>query len=76
MKKEKKEKFIDDGRTIFNMDIDGFKWHDKKKKESIYVDKDDKKSIIKAAYKAYIPMFLMVVLGFTLAMILVYLWLR
>ena len=37
MKKEKKEKFIDDGRTIFNMDIDGFKWHDKKKKESIYM---------------------------------------
>ena len=30
-KKEKKPKYVDDGHTVYNMDIEGFKWHDRKK---------------------------------------------
>ena len=33
MAKKKKQKYVDDGHTIYNMDIEGFKWHDKKKKK-------------------------------------------
>ena len=75
-KKNKKEEYIDDGHTIYNMDVEGFKWHDKKKQSTFYVSKEEKKLLIKAALKAYIPKLLIVILGFSLAIILVYLWLK
>lgn len=76
--KKKKDEYIDDGHTIYNMDIEGFKWHDNKikNKDSVYVTKEDKKLLIKAALKSYIPKMLIVLLGFTLAIILIYFWLN
>ena len=51
MKKKTKKEYYDDGHTIYNMDVDGFKWHDKKKKEaSSNVDKKDRWALIKSAY--------------------------
>ena len=76
--KRKKDEYIDDGHTIYSMDIEGFKWHDSKikNKDSVYVTKEDKKLLIRAALKSYIPKMLIVLLGFTFAIILIYFWLN
>ena len=76
--KKKKDKYIDDGHTIYNMDVEGFKWHDNKikNKNRIYVSKEERRLLIKAALKTYIPKFLIILLGFTLAIILLYFWLN
>lgn len=72
--KEKKEKYVDDGHTIYNMDVEGFPWHEKNKRQ--YASNDEKKSLVKAAYKAYLPILLLVIVSFTLAFILLYFWLK
>lgn len=76
--KKKKVEYIDDGHTIYNMDVEGLKWHDNKIKneDRVYVTKEDKKLLIKAAIKSYLPKMLIVLLGFTLAIILIYFWLN
>lgn len=75
MKKEKKE-YIDDGHTIYSMDVDA-KWSKKhNKKESIYVSKEERFMLIKAAFLAYFPKLLLVLFSFGLAIILIYLWLK
>ena len=43
MKKNKKEKFVDDGRTIYNMDVDGLP--NRRNKNKIYVTKEEKNNI-------------------------------
>lgn len=40
MKKNKKEKFVDDGRTIYNMDVDGLP--NRRNKNKVYVTKEEK----------------------------------
>ena len=76
--KKKKVEYIDDGHTIYNMDVEGFKWHDNKIKneDRVYVTKEDNTLLIKAAIKSYLPKMLIVLLGFTLAIILIYFWLN
>ena len=75
MKTNKKEEYIDDGHTIYSMDVDA-KWaRQKEKQQKIYVSKEEKRILIKAAFKAYIPKLLIVLLGFGLAIILIYFWL-
>ena len=74
-KKEKKE-YIDDGHTIYSMDVDA-KWNNRHdKKETIYVSKEERRTLIKAAFRTYIPKLLIVLLGFGLAIVLVYFWLK
>lgn len=76
MSKKEKQKYIDDGHTIYDMNVDA-KWskghHDKK---SILVPKDERRMLIKAAFLAYTPKLLMVLLGFFLAILLMYFWLK
>lgn len=75
MKKNKKEEYIDDGHTIYSMDVDA-KWaRPKEKKDRIYVSKEERRTLIKAAFRVYIPKLLIVLFGFGLAIILIYLWL-
>ena len=59
MSKEEKQKYIDDGHTIYSMEVDA-KWSKDKKNKSIPVPKDERKLLIKAAYRAYIPKLLLV----------------
>lgn len=74
-KKEKKE-YIDDGHTIYSMDVDA-KWNNRHdKKETIYVSKEERRTLIKAAFRTYIPKLLIVLLGFGLAIVLIYFWLK
>ncbi len=68
-KKKKKEKqdFEDDGRTIVDMNVDGFSWYQPRKgkeKKAEDRDKPTKKELgamILAAYKAYLPYFLILI---------------
>jgi hypothetical protein len=75
MKKEKKE-YIDDGHTIYSMDCDA-KWSEKRvDNQTIYVSKQERRALIKAAFLAYTPKLLMVLFCFGLAIVLIYLWLK
>lgn len=76
MAKKKKQKYVDDGHTIYSMDVDA-KWNNQREKtnQNIYVSKEQQRLLIKAAFKAYIPKLLIVLAGFGLALLLIYLWL-
>ena len=74
MKNNKKE-YIDDGHTIYSMDVDA-KWaRPKEEKQRIYVSREEKRILIKAAFRAFTPKLLIVLLSFGLAIILIYFWL-
>lgn len=77
-KKKKKEEFVDDGRTIYPMDIDGFKYkrRDKSKQINQFYSKEEKKHIILAGFKAYLPSLIIGLVGFTLAFLVIYFWLK
>ena len=77
MKTNKKNDFIDDGITIASMDVDGMpeRFIFKNKKEND-VTKSEKKAMVLAAYKAFIPVLLCGVVGLVLAMLLITLWLK
>ena len=71
-----KEEFIDDGRTIYDMDVDGMPHRRIKNKSGIYLTKAEKKAAILGALSHYMPLLFGFILSFGLAMILIYLWLR
>ena len=78
MKKNKNEKkeYIDDGHTIYDMNVDA-DWNTRSdNKKVIPVPKDDQRALIKAAFIAYTPKLLMVLFGFALAIVVIYLWLK
>lgn len=74
---KKKEKFIDDGHTIYDMNVDA-KWNTRKEKEQeqgVYVSNEEKRALILAAFKAYFPKILLIIGCFAATMILIFLWL-
>lgn len=73
-KKKNKIKYIDDGHTIFNMDVDGMP-HRPKSKNSVYLTKPERKALIKAAFSHYMPILIGVIVCFLIAMLLIMLWL-
>ncbi len=74
----KKQKYVDDGHTIYNMDIEGFKWHDKKQKQSgqLNLSKRERFAMTRAAFTVYLPRVLILLLSFSLAVVLLYFWLK
>lgn len=75
-KQKEKKKYVDDGHTIYSMDVDA-KWnHKSSDKNSIYVSKKEKRMLIKAAFIAYFPKLLLILACFTAAIILMYFWLK
>lgn len=78
--KNKKDEFIDDGRTIAKMDIDGMPKSafrsDVNRKKEYDVSKEEKRSLIFASYKAALPILLCGIIGMGLAMLLIVLWLK
>ena len=76
IKNNKNQEFIDDGHTIYDMNVDA-SWNNRREKSpSVMVSKDEKRMLIKAALKAYLPKLLMVLGCFLVVMILIYLWLK
>lgn len=77
MKKNKKEEFIDDGRTIADMDIEGMPHRKDKNRQASYdVTKEEKRHLIMAGYKAFLPLLICSLVGITLTFILIYFWLH
>lgn len=76
----KKKPFVDDGHTVVDMNVEGFPWYEKDRpKEKKDRDKPTKKetfAMIMGAYKAYLPMFLTVIVVFTIVFLLIWIWLR
>jgi len=80
-KKEKKMDVIDDGRTVSNMNVDGFSWYQSKKtikRKQKLMDLNllpkERWAIIKGAYLAYLPVFLFILGGFVVTYLLFYVW--
>ena len=86
MKRSKKGKKIlppeDDGRTVVNMNVEGFSWYqpnlpEKKKKND--PDKPTRKetlAMIRAAYRTMLPYALIAIGGLVLAFVAGALWLK
>jgi hypothetical protein len=81
MKRKKQEKqkiiYIDDGRTIVDMDIDVYPWYGKSKKK-----KDDDRPTIRerlavllGAYRAYLPTLIILICTLGILYLLCFLWL-
>ncbi len=69
----------DDGRTIAEMNVEGMPWYNPtagKVKEEDKPTRKEKRALVRAGYLAYLPAFLMVLLGFTAAVLVIYLWLH
>ncbi len=76
-KKTKKVEYIDDGHTIYNMDVDGMPHRRfKPKNDDLNLTKKEKKAIIKAAFSYYLPIFIGVIICFIIAMVVIYFWLK
>ena len=73
-KTSKKEKYIDNGHKIYDMDVDGLPKREIKQK--IYLNRKERIAVIKAALATYFPVYLAVVACFIIAVLLVYLWLK
>ena len=74
-KKKNKTQYIDDGHTVYNMDGVGGAKH-REDKDEPKLSKKEKRAAIRAALETYLPGLLMVMAAFTLAICLIYLWLR
>lgn len=72
--KKKKKQYIDDGHTIYNMDVDGMPG--RRKEGNLSLTKKEKTALIKAAMQYYLPIFLGVLFCFFIAILIVYLWLK
>ena len=84
--KRKSRKSIpgDDGRTIANMNVEGMPWYrdpeeiEKQKKASkLRLTLKERFAIVWAAYRAYLPRFLVFLLGYLIiALVLYFFWLK
>ena len=67
---------IDDGHTIYDMNVDA-SWNKRiEENKSVYVSKEERRLLIKAAFIAYVPKLLLVIGCFFIVMFLIYLWLK
>lgn len=71
----RKEKYIDDGHTIYNMDVEGLP-HRHRRSDGVCLSKQEKRAAIKAAYKTYLPVVFGLIVCFSLTMLMIYFWLH
>lgn len=77
-KKDNKQKYVDDGHTVYNMDnvqspLDAFR---KKKDDGAGLSRKEKRAAIRAAFATYLPRVLGIIACFVFAGVLLYFWLR
>ena len=76
---ENNNKFVDDGRTIYDMSgLDDMHRTGPRRKrdESVKLTRKEKRALIRAAFAHYAPIFFGVLVCFTLAALLMYFWLK
>ncbi len=82
MRKKRKKELPpdDDGRTIAEMNVEGMPWYHKTAGRAVSEEdkptRKEKRALIRAGFRAYFPAFFMILLGFTAAALLLYLWLH
>lgn len=79
MKQDKKKKFIDNGETIANMNVEGMPWYksekeQKKRKElmSLNISRHERRAMIWGAFLAYLPIYLIIIGSFGLIFLVLY----
>ncbi len=82
MRKKKKKELpdYDDGRTVANMNVEGFPWYQpggrKEVKDEDKPTRKERRAMYRAGYLAYFPAFIAILFGFGVVTLLVYLWLN
>ena len=78
--KKKKQKFVDDGRVIADMNVEGTPWYRGKnfgsENRPPKLTRKERFAVFKGAFFSMIPVVLCTLAGLTVAGILVWLWLR
>lgn len=75
--KSKKQKYVDDGHTVYNMDgVQSPFAAFKKKEDKEGLSRAEKRAAIKAAFQVYLPVVLSSIACFVVVGVLMYLWLR
>ena len=70
-----KKKIVDDGHTIYNMDVEGLPKRSPKSQRIILSNKE-RLALIKVVILKYIPLLFGVILCFGIALLLIYIWLN
>jgi hypothetical protein len=74
--KSKKKEYIDDGHTIYNMDVDGMPHRIPKNNNNIGLTRSERRAAILAALGHFLPILFGVLLCFFVTMLLIYFWLK
>ncbi len=77
MSRKKKEKFVDDGHTVYDMSgVPQPVWKKRKSEKGVGLTGKERRAAIRAAFATYLPIFLGVIACFIAAMIIILLWLN
>lgn len=75
MSKKKKTKFVDDGHTVYDMSgLTNSK--PKEDSDSLGLNRKERFAIVRAGLSVYLPKLVIIIIGFSLAFLLIYFWLR
>ena len=78
-KKREQEEYQDDGRTIADMNIEGFSWYNKNKpidpKQNVNLTKKERRAILKAMMLKMLPIACIALVAFVISYFLIKLWL-
>ena len=76
--KDNKQKYVDDGHTVYNMDNVRSPFDVLRKKDDggVGLSRKEKRAAIRAALLTYLPRVLGMIACFALAAVLLYFWLR
>lgn len=81
-RKSKKKEFVDDGRTIVDMNVDGFRWYvpaktkrQKSELSGLNITKEERRAMMKGAFLAVLPVLFAALGVFTAIFLLTYAWL-
>ena len=81
-RKNKKDDDLDMETTFADMNVEGFRWYDpakkresKEKKVRHKVSRSEYWRMVRAAFAAFLPYFLVFIMGMAIVVLLFYLWL-
>lgn len=79
MAKKRKKDDLDTETTIADMNVEGFRWYNPRKKIKQQpigkVSKKEYRAMVRGAFAAMLPMFVCILVGGLLVVLLAYLWL-
>ena len=80
-KKQKKQDDLDMETTFADMNVEGFRWYDPRRKKTgekpqkIKLTRKEYWAMVRGAFSAYLPMFLCILGGMLFIFLLAFLWL-